>query len=241
MMQTRSSLYRYVMVVILTSMLLLTNSLSVLAQQVYPYLTYLPKHQPTSTTSKMPLIIYLHGSSQRGNNLAQLKTYGMPKYLEQGGKVNAIVIAPQCPSGMLWDSEDWLPKLLKEVKGKYSIDTSRIYLTGVSMGGGGTFEIAKKYPHLFAAIAPLCAWQSSTKDLCKLKALPIWTLHGENDNVVPIQQTEAKIAVLKKCHPNVTYTRLANEGHSIHWIYEQPEQYNLYEWLLKHSKLTNKF
>jgi predicted peptidase len=232
-----SYLTRLPRVSLIVFFLMLCLPMALIAQKKYAYLSYLPDQKVAS--QKLPLIIYLHGSSQRGNNLDQLKTYGLPKFLEQGGKINALVVAPQCPNGLLWDSEEWFPAFLKELQQKFAIDTDRIYLTGVSMGGGGTFEIAKKYPQIFAAIAPLCAWQSSTQNLCKLSKIPIWTLHGEKDYVVPIQQTEEKIAVLKKCHPKVTYTILPDEGHSIHWIYEKPDRYNLYEWLLQYRKSTN--
>lgn len=206
--------------------------------KLYPYLTFLPQDYD-QTTHKYPLIIYLHGSSQRGNDLNRLKSYGMPKYFENGGKINSIVIAPQCPNGKLWNTEDWLLTTFNELKEKYRIDLDRVYLTGVSMGGGGTFELAKKYPDMFAAIAPLCAWQSNVTELCKLKNLPIWTLHGENDYTVPISETEEKVSVLKQCNANIRYTRLLNEGHSIHWIYENPTQYDVYSWMLKHRRKTN--
>ncbi len=217
---------------------LLYSAPSVSAGKLYPYLTYLPANY-NQTPDNYPLIIYLHGSSQRGNDLNRLKSYGMPKYLENGGKLNCIVIAPQCPSGRLWDSEDWLSATFDELKRKYRIDPDRVYLTGVSMGGGGTFELAKKHPDLFAALVPLCAWQSTVTDICKLNNLPIWTLHGENDHTVPISETEEKVAALKRCKANIRYTRLSNEGHSIHWIYENPEQYDVYSWMLKHKRTTN--
>lgn len=215
--------------------LMLCAVLPVVSGKVYPYLVYLPQGYD-QTTERYPVIIYLHGSSQRGNDLNRLKSYGMPKYLESGGKLNSIVIAPQCPPGILWDTEEWFLTTFNQLKEKYRIDLERVYLTGVSMGGGGTFEIAKKHPGLFAALVPLCAWQSSTTDLCKLSKLPIWTLHGENDTTVPISETEAKVTVLKKCKANIRYNRLSEEGHSIHWIYENPERYDIYSWMFKHKR-----
>lgn len=220
---------------LLTLVLLLCAVNPVLSGKIYPYLTYLPDDYEKNN-NQYSLIIYLHGSSQRGNDLMRLKSYGMPRYLENGGKVNSIVIAPQCPPGRLWDSEEWFMDTFNQLKKKYRIDPDRVYLTGVSMGGGGTFEIAKKHPDTFAALVPLCAWQSTTTNLCKLSKIPIWTLHGENDTTVPISETEAKATVLKKCNANIRYDRLADEGHSIHWIYENPERYDIYNWMLKHKR-----
>jgi predicted peptidase len=201
----------------------------------YPYLTYLPKDYTTSG-KKYPLVIYLHGSSGRGTNLASVKVSGLPRMAEEGQRFDFILIAPQCPAGKIWSSEDWAGPLLKELKTKYRVDNSKIYLTGVSMGGGGTFDVAKKYPDVFAALAPLCAWASDTYQICKLKNIPVWTFHGTEDHVVPISQTEQKVKALKECGGNIKYTRLKGEGHGIHGVYNPQNEYKLLEWMLSHSK-----
>lgn len=201
----------------------------------YSYLSYLPAGYAT-TKEAYPLVIYLHGSSARGSNLTSVKVSGLPRLAEDGRKFDFILVAPQCPSGKLWSSEDWAGPLLKELNGRYRIDPDRIYLTGVSMGGGGTFDVAKRYPGTFAALAPMCAWASDTYQLCKLKNIPIWTFHGTEDHVVPIAETEQKVKVLKDCGGRVKYTRLKGEGHSIHFVYDPDNEYRLLEWMLGHSK-----
>lgn len=200
----------------------------------YRYLTYLPDDY-SATQKEYPVVIYLHGSSGRGNNLNAVKGSGLPRMAEAGQKFEFIIIAPQCPSGKLWSSEDWAGTLLKDVEKKYRIDKSRIYLTGVSMGGGGTFDVAKLYPGTFAALAPLCAWASDTYQICKLKNVPVWTFHGTEDHVVPISETEQKVKALRDCGGQVKYTRLKGEGHSIHYVYNTDNEYRLLEWMLSHQ------
>jgi len=199
----------------------------------YHYLAYLPEDY-NQTRKNYPLVIYLHGSSARGNDLDKVKISGLPRMAETGQKFEFILIAPQCPSGKLWSSDDWAGPLLAELQKKYRIDKSRIYLTGVSMGGGGTFDVAKRYPDTFAALAPLCAWASDTHQICKLKSTPVWTFHGTEDHVVPIAETDEKVKALRNCGGNIRYTRLKGEGHGIHFVYHTDNEYRLLDWLLSH-------
>lgn len=201
----------------------------------YRYLSYLPADY-ADAKKVYPLVIYLHGSSARGTNLNSVKVSGLPRLAEDGRKFDFILVAPQCPSGRLWSSEDWAGSLLKELNTRYRIDPDRIYLTGVSMGGGGTFDVAKRYPGTFAALAPMCAWASDTYQLCKLKNVPVWTFHGTEDHVVPISETEQKVKVLRDCGGSIKYTRLKGEGHSIHFVYDPDNEYRLLEWMLSHRR-----
>jgi predicted peptidase len=202
----------------------------------YKYLLYLPKDYQR-TSKKYPIIFYLHGSSQKGEDLSRLKAYGPPYAIENGRNFECIIVSPQCPGNVpLWSSEKWFETLFTKIRTTYRIDDKKVYLTGVSMGGGGAFELAKQYPDIFAAIVPLCAWQSSEKDICKINSVPVWTLHGADDNVVPIEETEQKAAALTKCKGNLRFTRLDHEGHGIHWLYDRTDTYNIYEWMLSHSK-----
>lgn len=203
-------------------------------ESVYSYLKYLPKGYTTSN-KEYPLVIYLHGSSGRGSDLNRVKVSGLPRMAEDGQEFDFILVAPQCPSGKLWSSDDWAGAFLREVQSKYRVDNSRIYLTGVSMGGGGTFDIAKRYPKTFAALAPLCAWASDTYQLCKLKDIPVWTFHGTDDQVVSVKETDQKVQVLKECGGNIRYTRMKGEGHAIHHVYDPQNEYKVLEWLLGHS------
>lgn len=203
----------------------------------YDYALYLPKDYSTNTTKKYPLIIYLHGSSQRGNDLEKLKGYGLPYLVDKGQDFEFIIASPQCPSYKQWYTDNWFETLFQELTAKYRIDISRVYLTGVSMGGYGTFITALDFPDIFAAIVPLCGGVTD-KDLtrlCNISKVPVWTFHGTADYVIPISETERVETGLKKCKGNIQFTRLEDEGHQIHYLYEQKPE--IYEWLLKHKKV----
>src|SRR5690554_4630573 len=121
-------------------LILITSAISIQAQPLskakakYDYLVYLPDDH---LEKKYPLIIYLHGSSNRGSDLNKLKQYGLPHAIDKGEEFDFIIISPQCPEGKIWSSENWFEPLYAELISKYKIDTDRVYLTGVSMGGGG--------------------------------------------------------------------------------------------------------
>lgn len=202
----------------------------------YDYLLYTPRDYTTSG-KVYPLVIYLHGSSQKGNDLSKLKAYGLPQMIEKGENFDFIIASPQCPSNApLWSSENWFEPLLEELTSKLNVDMKRVYITGISMGGGGAFEVAKENPDTFAAVVPLCAWQSSAEDICKLKNIPVWTLHGAADDIVPISQTEEKVKKLKACGGNIKFTSLENEGHAIQWLYADKTKYRILDWMLSQKK-----
>ena len=205
-------------------------------QKKYNYLLYLPKEYDV-VKKKYPLIIYLHGSSQRGNDINKLKAYGPPQLVQQGRNFDFIIASPQCPAGVRnWSAENWFETMFAELNSKYEIDPERIYLTGVSMGGGGTFDLAKKYPDKFAALVPLCAWDSDVTNLCNIRHIPTWTFHGKQDEVVPVSETEEKVKKLRNCKGNIELTVLENDGHGIQWLYEKQDTYDIYNWMLKHKR-----
>lgn len=203
----------------------------------YPYLLYLPKEYSTSKKD-FPLIIYLGGGSQSGNDLNKLKTYGIPFYIEQGHEYDFIIASPQCPENKYWTTENWFDSLYSDLTSKYRIDTDRIYITGISNGGFGTWQIAMDYPDRFAAIAPLCGGvnDSDTTNISSLKHLPIWTFHGTADDMIPISETERVVNKLEK-YGNIRFTRLKNEGHGIQYLYAENK---IFDWLLLHRKKGSK-
>lgn len=201
----------------------------------YKHLTYLPKSYNTDT-SKYPLVIYLHGGSQKGNDLKKLKVYGLPYLVDKGKEFDFIMIAPQCPDGRYWSTENWFDSLYNEVTSNYRIDKSRVYVTGISMGGYGTYTAALDHPEKIAAIVPLCGGinDSDITRICALKDIPILTFHGTADDQISILETERIAKYLKKCNGKITFRRLKGEGHGIQYLYEtRPE---IYEWLLRQKK-----
>jgi len=198
----------------------------------YNYLLYLPKDYAQKTVP-YPVIIYLHGSSHRGNDLNKLKGYGLPYVIDKGKEFNFIVVSPQCPDGKYWSSENWFDSLYTELKSKYRIDTDRVYLTGISLGGYGTFIAGMDHADKLAAIVPLCGGVNDgdmTRLCSTLKKMPIWTFHGTADNIIPISETERVVKALDQCNGNIQFTRLENKGHTIQYLYEKDD---IYDWMLK--------
>ena len=206
------------------------------SQPHYHYITYLPQKYDSTKHKQWPLIIYLHGKSACGNNLDKVRGYGLPFFTDRGMQLDAVALSPQCPSGNNWTTEDWLTPFLKEAFKKYRIDTCRIYLTGMSLGGFGTWDLAIKYPHRFAAIAPLCGG-GKPQFVCVLKDMPVWVFHGDQDEQVPIRRSEEMVDALRKCGGNPKFTVLKGFPHDIHRTYQDE---NLYKWMLQYS-LNTKF
>jgi len=201
----------------------------------YDYLLYLPKDY-AKKSKKYPLLIYLHGGSQKGNDLNKLKTYGLPYLINKGKHFDFIVVSPQCPNDKFWSTDNWFELLFEEISHQYNIDTNRVYCTGISMGGYGSYIVTMDFPDKFAAILPLCGGinDEDTTRVCNLSQIPIWTFHGTADDKIQISETERIVKSLKKCHGNIKFSRLKNEGHSIEYLYETKPQ--LYRWLLKQKK-----
>ena len=194
------------------------------------YLLYLPKEYGKEK-KEWPLVLFLHGIGERGNDLQLVKRHGPPKLVEAGKEFPFILVSPQCPDDSWW-SNDVLDGLLQEVEEKYDVDKNRVYVTGLSMGGYGTWSLAMEYPHRFAAIAPVCGG-GNERLVCKLKDMPIWVFHGAKDNVVPIAESQKLVDALKKCGNDVKFTIYPEANHDA-WTetYNNPK---LYKWLLSHS------
>ena len=204
------------------------------------YLLYLPKSYPKSR-KRWPLMLFLHGAGERGNDLEKVKMHGPPKLIAQEGKeFPFIIVSPQCPAGGWWSNDlqiAALNALLDDVVARYRVDADRIYVTGLSMGGFGTWRLACDYPGRFAAIAPICGGGDPAR-VERIKHLPVWVFHGAKDETVPLRASEAMVDALKKAGGNVRFTVYPEAGHDS-WT----ETYNnteLYEWLLKQKRAKGK-
>jgi len=195
------------------------------------YLLYLPDDY-TELKTKWPLILFLHGAGERGDSLQKVKVHGPPKLIDNGKTFPFIILSPQCPKNQGWATDE-LDALLKDVTKLYRVDKNRTYVTGISMGGYGTWALATKYPDRFAAIAPICGGGYLNKAEL-LKHLPIWVFHGAKDKVVPLQRSQEMVDVLKKVGGNVKFTIYPEAGHDS-WTktYNNPE---LFEWFLKNKR-----
>jgi predicted peptidase len=199
--------------------------------QGYRYLLHLPKGAEAGK-KKWPLLVFLHGRGERGDNLNRVKAHGPPKFAEKKD-MQFIVVSPQCPKSDLW----WKPKivagLVDEVIAKHSVDKERVYLTGLSQGGFGTWATAAAYPKKFAAVAPVCGG-GKLEWAKKYGKLPIWNFHGDADRTVPPKLSRTMVEAIKKAGGNVKYTEYPGVGHNS-WnpAYDDPK---LYEWFLSHKR-----
>ena len=193
------------------------------------YLLYLPKDYETQQQKCWPLILFLHGAGERGKDVNRVASQGLAKMLHKPQDFPFIVVSPQCAINIWWHIDD-LDMMLDEVVSEYRVDIDRIYVTGLSMGGFGTWALAITYPHRFAAIAPICGGGDPTR-VCAIKHVPVWTFHGAKDDIVPLERSKEMVEALKKCGGNVRFTVYPEADHDS-WTqtYANP---HLYDWLLK--------
>lgn len=194
------------------------------------YLVVLPDGY--DATTKYPLIVFLHGIGERGDDIHIVARSGGPieKVKELGLKV--ILVAPQCEKDKWWNA-DALDAVFDKIVADYPIDLSRIYLTGLSMGGFGTWDYITRHPGRVAAAIPIAGGGDPTK-VAAIKDLPIWAFHGAKDNTVKIEKSQAMVDALKALGSKVEFTIYPEGGHSV-WneAYADPK---LYEWLLAQRK-----
>ena len=207
------------------------------------YVLFLPKGYDARGTKRWPLLMFLHGSGEREGNIWRVTIHGPTKYIEQHPDFPFILVSPQCEPGHKW-SDDTLLGILDEITAKYRVNTNRVYLTGLSMGGYGAWSLATMHPERFAAVAPICGGEGNIgivlsmmeKDkAAALKKLPIWAFHGAKDNVVGVEESERMVTKLKKIgNRNVKLTVYPEATHNS-WTqtYDNPK---LYEWFLQYQK-----
>jgi predicted peptidase len=195
------------------------------------YLLYLPKGYKKSR-QKWPLLIFLHGAFERGTDLDSLKKHGPPRLISEGKEFPFIVVSPQCAVNSSWNAHE-IDLLISRVIRKYKVDENRIYMTGLSMGGFGTFSYATAYPERLAAIAPVCGGGDSVSAR-RIHHIPAWIFHGDKDLVVPAIRSKEMADALQKAGGEVRLTIYPESGHDS-WTetYNNPE---LYEWMLKQKR-----
>ena len=201
-----------------------------------PLIDYFINEPKAEKNKKRPLIVALHGAGERGNDTEKLFIHGLPKYIRAGRKISAVVIAPQCPAGYVWNQlTEELKELIDFVCREYDIDLDRITMTGLSMGGYGTWEMGMSYPGFFAALAPICgggiSWRAQL-----IGKTPVWAIHGDADTVVPVNNSIEMCDKLKSVGGNVELTLLHGVGHNS-WEFAY-ERTCLIDWLLSKSKKT---
>jgi len=199
------------------------------------YLLYVPRaYQPDQA---WPLLLFLHGSGQGGDDVDQVRRVGLPQLLEQNPDFPFIVVSPQNPKDVPW-AEDLheLNALIDHVQAEYHIDPKRISVTGLSTGGYGTWQLASLYPQRFAALVPIAGGYDyyhpgvPPRNICALKDVPVWVFHGGKDEIVELSRAQPLVEALQQCGGNVKFTLYPDADHRATWerAYADPE---LYRWL----------
>jgi predicted peptidase len=183
----------------------------------YPYVVYVPRGY--SPAKPWPVILFLHGSGESGSDGQKQTQVGLGAAIRvHTDRYPALAVLPQCtrePNG--WDGKmlDFALKALDQTLAEYRVDPARQYLTGLSMGGFGSWRIASLYPERFAAAVPICGGGEPKTMAKKLTALPIWVFHGENDEAVPPARSQKMVEAIRAAgSENIRYTQLPGIGHN---------------------------
>ena len=204
--------------------------------QTINYWLFLPNDYEAESEKQYPLLLFLHGMGERGNDVEKVKIHGPPKLLDDPKKAKDwqfITVSPQCPDNYLW-SPLQLGLLLDKLEEQYAIDKNRIYVTGLSMGGFGTWGLLYLYPDRFAAGVPICGGITPVA-ADRFVNMPLWVFHGGKDGVVPVMMsTNAVNAILAAGGTNVLLTVYPELGHDSWTVtYENP---TLYRWMLNQRR-----
>ncbi len=204
------------------------------------YQVFLPAGYRAGSGKKWPLIVFLHGAGERGTNIDKVTVHGPPKIVKSRPDFPFVVVSPQCPDHAFWNPDE-LDTLLDHILARYDTDAARVYLTGLSMGGNGSWIWSTARPERFAAVAPICGWGDPVRVWIAsgprrnaLSTLPVWAFHGAKDSVVPLRDSEAMVAAFARIGNKVKLTIYPDADHNS-WTaaYDDPA---LYDWFLSHSR-----
>lgn len=227
----------------------------------YKYLLGLPEGYEARGAKRWPLLLFLHGSGERGDDVWMVAKHGPPKLLREMPDVpnedpaarerrleaaklltqNFIVVSPQCQKGRWWDIEAVLA-LLDDVMATHQADPTRVYLTGLSMGGFASWDLGTAHPDRFAALVPICgggqfatAFVSNLQKRVPLRTLPVWAFHGAKDETVPLAESERMVGLLQRLKVESVKLTVYPEAKHDSWTetYNNPE---LYRWLLQQKR-----
>lgn len=210
------------------------DSLTFRVESTWHYLVQLPKDYGRDDR-EWPLVVFLHGSGERGTDLQKVAVHGPPKLAAQGREFPFILVSPQCPEGGWWQALQ-VDAFVEQLSRRYRVDPKRVYLTGLSMGGFGTWDAATLNPGRYAAIAPVCGGGEYPPLIVaqRLKQMPVWAFHGAKDPVVPPQNSQERVDAINAAGGHAKLTLYPEAGHDS-WTetYANPA---FYDWLLSQKK-----
>ena len=198
-----------------------------------PYLLHLPEN--VEARRDWPLIVFLHGSGERGADLSLVRREGLPQRLDEGLELPAVVLSPQCPDGQVWAQQyPAVMALIDAVTERVGIDPDRVVLTGLSLGGAGIVHLAATHPERFAALAPICGPWTFYYVTPEVARLPLWAFHGEDDPVVSVDDSRKLVARVRELGGEARLTTYPGVGHGA-WRPAYADE-ALLEWLLRQRR-----
>jgi len=194
------------------------------------YLLYLPPEW--TPNAKVPLLLFLHGSGERGNDLALVMKHGPPRLVDRGQHLPLIVVSPQCPAETRWEPE-LLLELLDSVQARYAADPDQVFVSGLSMGGSGTWDLVARAPERFAAAMPICG-KGNVDSVAALARVPVWIIVGDRDREMLVTNCREMARLLNERQADVKLSILHGVGHDSWTLtYSTPE---MYDWMLRHRR-----
>jgi len=212
---------------------LIDDKIETVTTELLSYYLYYPEGYEGKKDEKFPLLLFLHGGGDAGDSLGLIKRSGPPKLITDGKEFPFLVLIPQNPYKKKWWNTRAVMQLLDTIVENNSVDKNKIYLTGLSRGGGAAWEMAVQYPNKFAALAVVCGMTPLPYASWINKNMPIWVFHGEEDKSIPISESETMVDKLKQMGYDVKFTRYPGIGHNS-WTkaYSTDE---LYDWFMEQS------
>lgn len=187
-----------------------------------------------SAEKKFPLLLFLHGGGESGDSLVKVRRNGPPKLIARGKKFPFLILAPQNPHKKKWWDTKAVKQLLDTIVANNRVDKNRIYLTGLSRGGGAAWEMAVQYPETYAAMAVVCGMTPVPYASWIDKNMPIWVFHGTEDQSIPISESEEMVKKLREMGYDVRFTKYKGVGHDS-WIQAYDTE-TLYDWFVKQKR-----
>jgi len=198
------------------------------------YYLYFPEEYESNKDEKFPLLLFLHGGGESGDSLPALKFNGPPKLIAEGKQFPFLILAPQNPHMKKWWNTKAVVQLLDAVVKSHRVDEKRIYLTGLSRGGGAAWEMAVQYPEKFAAMAVVCGMTPVPYASWIDKNMPIWVFHGTEDKSVSFSESEEMVNKLTEMGYDVKFTIYEGVGHNS-WVQAYTTD-ELYQWFMEQQR-----
>lgn len=213
---------------------LVDATLETVTKEKLDYYLYFPQEYDASPEENFPILLFLHGGGESGDTLGALKKNGPPKLIVEGKQFPFLILAPQNPYKKKWWNTRAVNQLLDSIVANNRVDKNRIYLTGLSRGGGAAWEMAVQYPEKFAALAVVCGMTPVPYAAWIDKDMPIWVFHGEEDESIPISESETMVDRLTEMGHDVIFTKYPGVGHDS-WVKAYATE-ELYEWFAQQKR-----